>query len=103
MVSNRQIMYLREVARICDLNDEFLMEIVEFGLLPNTPPELEEGFFSEEDINLLRRIAHLHAELGVNEPGLEIILRMRSRILQLQQQLEEVQKRRQQISWEEND
>jgi MerR family transcriptional regulator/heat shock protein HspR len=47
---------------------------------------LVEGALSEAELAKLRRIRRL-SELGVNLAGIEIILRMRQRILELQEEL----------------
>lgn len=47
--------------------------------------------YSDSDIALLRRVKALMVELGVNLAGVEVIVRMHQRILELQQQLDEIE------------
>ncbi len=47
--------------------------------------------YSDRDIALLRRVRTLMDDLGVNLAGVEVILRMNQRILELQQRVEEAE------------
>ncbi|HEV8310561.1 MAG TPA: helix-turn-helix transcriptional regulator [Methylomirabilota bacterium] len=46
--------------------------------------------YSAEDVDDVRRILRLTRDLGVNLAGVEIILRMRRQMLQMQKELEEL-------------
>lgn len=46
--------------------------------------------YSERDIALLRRMKSLMNDLGVNLAGVEVVLRMSQRMLELQSQVEEL-------------
>ena len=47
--------------------------------------------YSDRDIGLLRRVRTLMDDLGVNLAGVEVILRMTQRIIELQRRIEEVE------------
>ncbi len=47
--------------------------------------------YSDSDITLLRRVKTLMDDLGVNLAGVEVILRMSQRILELQSRIEDVE------------
>jgi len=47
--------------------------------------------YSDRDIALLQRVKTLVDDMGVNLPGVEVILRMMQRLGEIQQQLEEAQ------------
>ena len=47
--------------------------------------------YSESDIALLRRMKTLMDDLGVNLAGVEVLLRMSQRMLELQNQVEELE------------
>ena len=47
--------------------------------------------YSDRDIALLRRVRALMDDLGVNLAGVEVILRMRKRILELRRRIGEVE------------
>jgi len=62
---------------------------------------LVEGFeviegerrYSQEEIELLRRIRRLRRDLGVNLAGVEVILRLSARLEALQRELEQYKSR----------
>ncbi len=47
--------------------------------------------YSESDIALLRRMKTLMDDLGINLAGVEVLLRMSQRMLELQNQVEELE------------
>ena len=47
--------------------------------------------YSDRDIALLQRVKTLVEDMGVNLPGVEVILRMMQRMGEMQQQLEQAQ------------
>ncbi len=47
--------------------------------------------YSERDIEILRRVKTLMDDLGVNLAGVEVILRMSERMLEMQHEMEQVQ------------
>ncbi|MFQ3573121.1 MAG: MerR family transcriptional regulator [Thermodesulfovibrionales bacterium] len=49
-----------------------------------------QRLYSEEDLETLNLVVQLTKELGVNKAGVDIILRMRQRIMLLQKELEEM-------------
>jgi chaperone modulatory protein CbpM len=60
-----------------------LQEFIEVGLLRPAPAEATLEL-DEEDYELLPRLARLYHELGINKEGIDIILAMRQRLVQLQ-------------------
>lgn len=50
----------------------------------------KQRLYSEEDLETLNLVVQLTKELGVNKAGVDIILRMRQKILLLQKELIEV-------------
>jgi MerR family transcriptional regulator/heat shock protein HspR len=59
---------------------------MEHELLP-AYAEAEADFFTESDIEFLRRVRRLHHTLGVNLEGVEVILNMREQIIKLQEEM----------------
>jgi MerR family transcriptional regulator, heat shock protein HspR len=59
------------------------------GLLKPSRSEGNTRLYTEEDIERLEVILKLTRDLGVNLAGVEIILNMRERMEQMQQQIEE--------------
>ena len=63
-----------------------LQEFIEVGLLRPTPHENTLELDDEAD-ELMPRLARLHHEMGINKEGIDIIVAMRQRLLQLQTEL----------------
>jgi hypothetical protein len=83
---------LNEIADYCDLQAEFMQEIVDSGLV-----SLDEAApaVPYDTIEQLLRIKRLHDHLGVNVEGIAVILHMRERIKSLQQQMDYLRHRSQ--------
>ena len=77
---------LQEFSDICDLEMDFLRELVQFGLLKVVTREKNESVLREE-LECARIIKRLYFDLGVNKEGIEIILSMRNQIIELQKQV----------------
>jgi len=58
------------------------------GLLRPSRTEGRTRMYSPEDVEELARLIRLTRDLGVNLAGVEIILRMRRRMLEMQKQIE---------------
>ena len=59
------------------------------GLLKPSRSDGNTRLYTEEDLERLEVILHLTRDLGVNLAGVEIILNMRQKMSQMQQQIEE--------------
>jgi len=75
MMGRREVITISLAARRCGLAPTTVRRYIRWGLV-ETP-------LTEEDLRTLRRIRRLTA-LGINLAGVEVILRMRSRIEELQ-------------------
>src|SRR5438552_11677121 len=60
------------------------------GLLRPSRTEGRTRMYSQEDVEQLGRLIRLTRDLGVNLAGVEIILRMRRRMLDMQKQIEDL-------------
>ncbi|PYO01039.1 MAG: MerR family transcriptional regulator [Candidatus Rokuibacteriota bacterium] len=60
------------------------------GLLRPSRSEGRTRMYSQEDVEQLGRLIRLTRDLGVNLAGVEIILRMRRRMLDMQKQIEDL-------------
>lgn len=58
------------------------------GLLHPSRTEGRTRLYSEEDVEELARLLRLTRDLGVNLAGVEIILRMRSKMVDMQKQID---------------
>lgn len=77
-------------AKLTRCHPQTLRHYEERGLIE---PQRNRGncrLYSEQDIEQLKRIHRLMDDLGVNLAAVEIILNMRSQILRLQAQLDEM-------------
>lgn len=60
------------------------------GLLRPSRTEGRTRMYSQEDVEELARVIRLTRDLGVNLAGVEIVLRMRRRMLEMQKQIEDL-------------
>ena len=81
---------LREVLESVGISRRTLRVYEEVGLV--APVEAEERIpvYEEEALETIRRIQRLRRDLGVNLAGVQVILEMRRKIEELQQNLEDV-------------
>jgi MerR family transcriptional regulator/heat shock protein HspR len=76
-------------ARMLDMQTHTLRYYEKVGIIEPRRSRGNIRLYSDRDIALLQRIKTLVDDLGVNLPGVEVILRMVQRMEQLQQELEE--------------
>lgn len=62
------------------------------GIIEPSRSQGNTRLYSERDITLLRRAKTLMDDLGVNLAGVEVILRLTQRVVELQHQKEELEK-----------
>ncbi len=75
------------VARMLGVHPQTLRLYEREGLI--TPRRVRrQRLYSDEDIERLHLILELTRDLGVNKAGVDIILRMRKRLVALQQEME---------------
>ena len=79
-------MILRELLVVVGDDREILELLHDAGVFP---PPLERDY-SESEAELARVARVLHRELEVNLPGVEVILRLRSEMLAMRQQVTEL-------------
>jgi MerR family transcriptional regulator/heat shock protein HspR len=61
------------------------------GIIQPTRSRGNIRLYSDRDIALLRRVKTLMDDLGVNLAGVEVVLRMSQRIIELQSRLDEIE------------
>jgi MerR family transcriptional regulator/heat shock protein HspR len=86
---------VHEVLEITGVTRRTLRVYEEVGLVSPASPEgpgLEDQgpLYPEEVVETIRRIQRLRDDLGVNLPGIQVILEMRKKIIDLQTHLEEL-------------
>ena len=78
------------VARMYNIHPQTLRLYEREGLIKPARTEGNTRLYSQEDIERLRTILTLTRELGVNLAGVEIILRLREQIEELQKEVEKL-------------
>ena len=78
-------------ARILDVQTYTLRYYEKVGIISPRRSRGNIRLYSDRDIALLQRVKTLVDDMGVNLPGVEVILRMVERLEQLQQELEKTQ------------
>lgn len=85
-------------ARMLDMQTYTLRYYEKVGIIEPRRSRGNVRLYSDRDIALLQRVKTLVDDMGVNLPGVEVILRMMQRMGEMQQQLEdareELQKRK---------
>jgi len=78
-------------AKILSIQTHTLRYYEKIGVIE---PQRSQGnirLYSERDIDLLRRVKTLVDDMGVNLAGVEVILRMMRRMIELQNELEKLE------------
>ncbi|HTD19887.1 MAG TPA: chaperone modulator CbpM, partial [Ktedonobacteraceae bacterium] len=76
----------QETANASHLDTQMVQQMYADGLLEGVEIVGEERRYSEEDVVLLRRFYRLQHDLGVNQEGAEIIIRLLKRLELLQRE-----------------
>ena len=84
-------------ARMLDVHTHTLRYYERVGIIQPGRSRGNLRLYSDYDIALLKRIKSLVDDMGVNLPGVEVILRMMQRVGELQQELEQAQKEIEQL------
>jgi hypothetical protein len=71
---------LEIVSKITGISSQTVLHYQETGLI-------RPSDYDDETVRTLRRIEHLHSSLGVNEPGLRLILKLMEEVDRLQNDL----------------
>jgi len=63
------------------------------GIVEPSRSKGNRRLYSQEDIELLRRVKALIEDLGVNLAGVEVIMRMGQRMVEMEREIQELQER----------
>lgn len=81
---------IEEVLETVGISRRTLRVYEEVGLVSRAEAPEDVPVYEEEAVDTIRRIQRLRQDLGVNLAGVQVILEMRRKIEDLQQNLEEV-------------
>jgi MerR family transcriptional regulator/heat shock protein HspR len=84
-------------ARMLDTNTYTLRYYERVGVIEPRRSRGNVRLYSDYDIALLKRVKAMVDDMGINLPGVEVILRMMQRMNDIQQQLEEAHKEIEQL------
>jgi len=86
----RPVYMIGVVAEMLRLHPQTLRMYEKKGLISPSRTEGRTRMYSPEDVEEIARVIRLARDLGVNLAGIEIILKMRRRMLDMQHQLEDL-------------
>jgi MerR family transcriptional regulator/heat shock protein HspR len=90
--SKEQLRYTRTMAvQLADISLEFLERCEAERLIEVRSERVDDPSFSVKDIRQLLLIRRLHDVLGIDIQDLEIVLHLRSQLLDLQKQMQEME------------
>jgi len=90
MGRNRPLYLISTVAKMLNIHPQTLRLYEREGLIKPSRTEGNTRLYSQEDVERLHTILTLTRDLGVNLAGVEIILRMREQIEELQSEVEKL-------------
>ena len=76
-------------ARMLNVQTHTLRYYEKVGIIEPSRSRGNVRLYSDRDIALLKRVKSLVDDMGVNLPGVEVILRMMQRMVEMQNRLEE--------------
>jgi len=89
---NNEPRYVISVAaRMLEIQTHTLRYYEKVGIIEPHRSQGNIRLYSDRDIALLKRVKSLVDDMGVNLPGVEVILRMMQRMREMQYQLEQAQ------------
>lgn len=86
-VREHELFLIGEVARVCRLHPQTLRLYERAGLLRPVRSNGNARLYSREDLERLSSILGLTRDTGVNLAGVEIILRLRQRVAELEREV----------------
>ena len=78
-------------AKMLDMQTHTLRYYEKVGIIEPSRSRGNVRLYSDRDIALLQRVKALVDDMGINLPGVEVILRMMERMNQMQNELEQAQ------------
>ncbi|MGB9755935.1 MAG: MerR family transcriptional regulator [Desulfurella sp.] len=88
--------------KIVDIHPQTLREYEKSGIIKPKRTKGNVRFFTDEDIEDIRFIKEMTKTLGVNLAGVDVIMRLKNQIKDLEKLIEELYKRIQELNAREN-
>jgi MerR family transcriptional regulator, heat shock protein HspR len=87
----KELWTVKEVLEVFEVDERFLSELEQEELVcPLCREESPVKVFSREELEKLRLAKVLVEDMGVNLPGVEVILRMRQMMFEMRKQFDEI-------------
>jgi MerR family transcriptional regulator, heat shock protein HspR len=87
----KELWTVKEVLEVLEVDERFLSELEQEELVcPLCREESPLKVFSSEELEKLRLAKVLVEDMGVNLPGVEVILRMRQMMFEMRKQFDEI-------------
>lgn len=82
------VYHISVVAQMVETHPQTLRTYERMGLISPTRTRNNVRLYSEEDVELVRRIQHLTQDLGVNLAGVEVVFKLLREIERMQAQID---------------
>ena len=86
-MTDQKIITITQISDYFEVDIELIRDFADFGLYPTFVCDGETGI-EMANLERLRKIISLHRTLGINKEGIEVILDLRERIADLQDQVQ---------------
>jgi len=84
---------LRELCRDCQVNADYVIELVEFGIVePRRGRSPREWVFGGDDLVRVKKAERLTRDLDVNLPGVALSLELIDELRELRRRVDELQR-----------
>ncbi len=90
MTDSKKLFSAKEVALIFGVSIQTISRLVAEGLVEPRREAGKKRLFTESDLDRIRMALVLSRELGVNWAGVDVIMHMRERMVNLQRQVNEI-------------
>ncbi len=90
LLDDECMLSLGELSRACSMHAEWVMELVDEGILEPAEVEVAHWRFAAPQLIRARTVMHLQRDLGVNLSGAALVLDLLDEIQELRQQLHQM-------------
>lgn len=81
-----------EVCEKFDISEELLQELIEYGLYEPSEIHVKKVLFDVKKINRIQSACRLQKDLGINTPGVVLVLELLDQIEQIKNELQILQR-----------